>query len=101
MHISNQVEYSKLTGRQQENYNFVKLSAVLADFGFATVRLTDDWCGADFIAMHMDGKTLLKVQLKGRLYFGKKYLGKDLLFGFCANGDWYLYPHDSVLEQAL
>jgi hypothetical protein len=28
------VEYSKLNARQKENYNFLKLSAVLADYGY-------------------------------------------------------------------
>ena len=67
------VRYADLNARQKENYNFQKVSAVLADFGFSTLRLTDDWQGADFIAQHVDGETFLKVQLKGRLTFGKKY----------------------------
>ena len=37
-----QINYSDLNSRQRENYNFQKLSAVLADFGFATLRLSDD-----------------------------------------------------------
>jgi hypothetical protein len=35
---------------------------VLADYGFLTMRLSDDWQGADFIAQHIDG-AFLKVQL--------------------------------------
>jgi len=92
--------YSQLNSRQQEAYNFQKVSAVLADFGFVTIRLADDWCGADFIAQHLDGG-FLKVQLKGRLTFDKKYRGKDLHICFLSERSWYLYPHDEVLDQVL
>jgi hypothetical protein len=37
------IDYKKLTARQQENYNFQKISALLADYGFSTLRLSDDW----------------------------------------------------------
>ena len=95
------IRYGDLNARQKENYNFQKLSAVLADFGFTTLRLTDDWQGADFIAQHIDGETFLKVQLKGRLTFGQKYVGKDLYVAFEHQGNWYLYPHDDVLSIVL
>ena len=95
------IQYRGLNARQKENYNFLKLSAVLADFGYMTLRLTDDWQGADFIAQHVDGKSFLKVQLKSRLAFNKKYCGKDLYVAFSHDGDWYLYPHDELLEQVL
>ena len=95
------IQYADLNARQKENYNFQKVSAVLADFGFSTLRLTDDWQGADFIAQHVDGETFLKVQLKGRLTFGKKYQGKGLYVAFGHGGTWYLYPHDELLAAVL
>ena len=93
--------YSELNGRQQENYNFVKFSAVLADYGFVTTRLTADWQGADFIAHHIDGETFVKVQLKGRMSFAKKYMCKDIYIAFPWHGHWYFYPHDELLEKLL
>ena len=42
-----QIKYRRLNARQKENFNFQKLSAVLADYGFVTFRLSDDWQGAD------------------------------------------------------
>jgi hypothetical protein len=66
------VRYSKLNSRQKESYNFQKVSALLADFGFTTLHLSDDWKGADFIAKHVSGATLF-VQLKSRLTINKKY----------------------------
>ena len=95
------IRYADLNARQKENYNFQKVSAVLADFGFVTLRLSDDWQGADFIAQHIDGETFLKVQLKGRLTFEKKYQGKNLYVAFEHAGSWYLYPHDVLLEEML
>jgi hypothetical protein len=95
------ISYKALKPRQQEGYNFQKVSAVLADFGYVTIRLTNDWCGADFIAQHFDGISFLKVQLKGRLTFSKKYYGQNLFICFREANQWFLYPHDEVLEKIL
>jgi len=95
-----QIRYNQLNSRQKENYNYQKVSAVLADYGYMTIRLSDDWAGADFIAQHVDG-SVLKVQLKGRLTVDKKYEGKDLWICFRSESQWYLYPHDQVLAELL
>ena len=95
------VRYENLNARQQEAYNFQKVSAVLADYGFTTIRLSGDWRGADFIAQHMDGLTFLKIQLKGRLTFDKKYQGRDLHVCFRNEDEWYVYPHDELLDHVL
>jgi hypothetical protein len=100
-HTFEKVPYASLNSRQQEAYNFQKVSAVLADYGFVTIRLSSDWRGADFIAQHADGVTFLKVQLKGRLSFDKKYCGRDLHVCFPHGGDWFMFPHDELLEQVL
>jgi len=95
------IDYIHLNARQKENFNFLKVSAVLADYGFLTMRLSDDWNGADFIAHNVDGCTFLKVQLKSRLSFAKKYNKKDLYVAFFYKSDWYLYPHDELLARVL
>lgn len=97
------IRYEKLNARQKEIFNFQKVSAVFADFGFTTLKLSDDWMGADFIAISFDGKKSLKVQLKSRLTFDKKYIGKDLYVCFFdrISGKWYLYSHDSILKSFL
>ena len=84
------IDYGGLNARQKETFNFQKVSAVFAEYGFATIKLNDDWQGADFIAQHIDGQTYLKVQLKGRLTFSKKYVGKDLFVCFPYDHQWYL-----------
>jgi len=99
--LTKKIPYSELNSRQKENYNFQKISALLADYGFTTMRLSDDWNGADFLAQHMDGKTVLKVQLKGRLGIYEKYLQKGLWMAFPNRGSWYLCPHDKVHKHLL
>ncbi len=94
------ISYSDLKPRQKENYNFQKISAVLAEYGFVTFRLSDDWAGADFIAVHLDG-SVLRVQLKSRLTFDKKYFGNGLHVAFAVGETWYLFPHDEFLSQVL
>jgi hypothetical protein len=93
------IKYSKLNARQQEIYNFQKVSGILAEYGFATLNLTDDWNGADFLAVHVDGFTVLRVQLKSRLTLRKKYLGRDLWVCFRSGRALYLYPHDQVAAE--
>lgn len=96
------VIYDDLNAKQKENYNYAKLSAVLADFGYVTMRLHDDWQGADFIAYKPeDERQFVKVQLKSRLTFNEKYRGKELYIAFREGQDWYLLPHDQVLERFL
>lgn len=95
------ISYQQLNSRQQENYNFQKVSACLADYGFNCLRLTDDWHGADFLACNIDGETFLKVQLKGRLTIDKKYAGKNIYIAFNDGQTWYLCPHDEVVERLL
>lgn len=98
-----QIPYGELNSRQKETYNFQKVSAVLADLGYLTIRLSDDWNGADFIAQHFKTKAFLKVQLKGRLTFDKKYHDQDLYICFRDgdHGHWYMYNHKELLEKVL
>lgn len=97
------IVYADLNARQKESYNFHKVAAVLAEFGFTSIRLSDDWKGADFLALHKDGELDLKVQLKGVYTLDKKYEGKDIwiCFRHAASGAWYLYPHDAAMRWAL
>lgn len=93
--------YEYLNARQKESYNFQKVSSILADYGFVTIKLNDDWNGADFIAQHIDGITYHKVQLKSRLTFEKKYLDKELYVCFPYDEAWYFYNHDELLNIYL
>ncbi|HRQ90110.1 MAG TPA: hypothetical protein PLA50_15025 [Bacteroidia bacterium] len=92
------IPYSELNSRQRENYNFQKLAAILADYGFNCIKLSDDWQGADFLAYHIDGINTLRVQLKGRMSIDRKYIGKNLHMAFPSCGDWYLIDHDHLVQ---
>ncbi len=94
------IKYESLNSKQKETYNYHKVSAVLADYGYFTMRVTDDWESADFIAMNCIDKSFIKVQLKGRLTFSKKYKNKELYITFedKKTNNWYLYPHDELLK---
>lgn len=99
MLVLNKIAYSELNVKAKEIYNYQKVSAVLADYGFTTMWLNNDWEGADFIAVHLDGFTSIKVQLKARLYFDFKYLNKDIYICFREDEQTYLYPHDELLDS--
>lgn len=94
------VVYPELSAKQKEIYNFQKVAGLLADFGFNSIKLADDWQGADFLAYHKDGDQTLKVQLKARVTIDKKYLGKDLYMTFPHKGIWYLIHHDELVRIA-
>lgn len=92
------IDYPKLNARQKENFNFQKIAAKLADYGYYCMWLNDDWQGADFIAIHIDGIEFFKIQLKGRLTINKKYVDKDIYITFRYDNETYLYPHDEVMD---
>ena len=94
------IEYTNLNSRQQENYNFYKVASTLADYGFNCLRLTDDYNGADFIALHSDGSHMM-VQLKGRWTIDKKYMGKNIHICFTHEGKVYLYNHDDMVNECM
>lgn len=92
------IDATTLNARQKELHNFHKIAARLADYGFHSMWLSDDWQGADFLACHIDGATVLRVQLKSRLVIDKKYLGKGLHIAFRLGERVFVYPHDELVE---
>jgi len=93
------IPYATLNARQKEIFNFQKLSATLADYGFNCIKLADDWGGADFIAYHVITTRTLKIQLKSRISIGAKYVGKDIWVAFPHKRFWYLIEHDRLVEK--
>jgi hypothetical protein len=71
------IRYDSLNAKQKELFNFQKLAATLADYGFNCIKLADDWQGADLLAYHFNRTLTLKIQLKARINIQKKYLGKE------------------------
>lgn len=97
-HILKQITYDDLNSRQKEIFNFQKVAALLADYGFNCIKLSDDWQGADFLAYPFNGDKTLKIQLKSRITINKKYLEKDLFITFPNKGYWFLIEHDGLVK---
>lgn len=99
--LFNKVDYHSLNAKEKEVYNFHHIGALLAKHGFASYPIRDDWSGGDMFARHMVSRKSLTIQIKGRLTFGKKYMGKDIHIGFPKGDGAYVYPHDEVLSKYL
>jgi len=103
--LNEKIKYDDLEPKKQkEIYNFQKVSAIFADYGYSVTLLRDDDKFADFVAVPFSGdkkKEPLFVQLKGGLTFWKEYSGKNLYICFPdhKHGTWYLYPHDILCEK--
>ena len=87
------IEYRTLNSKAQETYNFHKMAAILADYGYNCLWLNDDWNGADCIAVHIDGISDFKIQLKGSISFARKYWAKNIYIAFFEQGDLYIYRY--------
>lgn len=92
------VDYRQLNSRQKETYNFHRVASRLAEYGYNSILLSDDWLGADFIAYHNDGERFYRVQLKGRMTIDKKYVGKGLYIAFIDGEQVFVYPHDEMVR---
>ena len=91
------VDYKKLNARQKENYNYHKVASALAEYGYNSMRLNDDWQGADFTAIK--GDDMIKVQLKGRFTIDIKYLDKNIYVAFIEDEVIKIYDHDEVVNS--
>ena len=91
------IKYSQLNSKQKENYNFHKVASALADYGYDSMRLNNDWQGADFIAVKND--EMLKIQLKGRFTVDEKYIDKSILIAFIENDIVKIYDHDEAVNM--
>lgn len=89
------IDYNQLNSKQKENYNYHKVASALADYGYDSMRLNNDWQGADFIAVN--GDNMIKVQLKGRFTLDKKYIGKDIYVAFIENNIVKIYIESLVI----
>lgn len=76
--IFDKIDYDSLNSKQKENFNYHKVASALADYGYDSMRLNNDWQGADFIAV--DGDIMIKVQLKGRFTLDKNILEKIFMW---------------------
>ena len=95
--IFDKIDYDSLNSKQKESFNYHKVASALADYGYDSMRLNNDWEGADFIAVK--GDEMIKVQLKGRFTVDKKYIGKDIFIAFIEDNIVKIYKHDDVVAM--
>lgn len=55
--------------------------------------------GVDFILYREADGDLKKVQLKGRWYIDRKYVGRAIWIAFHVDGRWYIAPHDDLVAM--
>ena len=91
------VKYSDLNARAKENYNAAQLGAALAHYGYFAMKLTDDFNGADLIALR-EGEPPMMIQLKSRPTIDRKYMAKGLYMSFPVDGRWCVILHDELVE---
>jgi serine/threonine protein kinase len=77
------------------------LPELLAKRGFQVLDWRETARSAEFVAYHPETNVTLNVNLKGRLCFERRLISKGLYIAFPADGEWYLYPHDVLLETVL
>ena len=89
--------YEQLNAKQKEQYNFHFVAQKLIEHGYDIVWLSNDWQGADFLAVREE--ETLKVQLKASFTLKKSYIGKDLWVAFRKDQTVYMYKHDTMLAE--
>jgi hypothetical protein len=100
--LQEKIDYSELGGKEQENYNYAKTAAKLAEFGFSCCLITADKHGADMIAYHIKSGNKFSIQLKGsRATLDKKYKDKDIWIAYTdrKTNEICLYEHDLAMER--
>jgi len=97
--VLEQIEYQSVHFKAQETYNFHKMAAILADYGSNGLWFNNDWNGADGIAIHIDGISNFKSQLKDAVSCAQKYRAKKLYIAFFELSDLYIDAHNFVLHK--
>jgi len=102
--LNEKISYESLKKKQREIYNFQRVSAVFAEYGYSITPLRDDIEFADFVAVPFiknEKKKPLWVQLKGGFTAWKEYFDKNLYICFFDRNTktWYLYPHDKLYKE--
>ena len=94
-----QIEYPSVHCKAQETYNFHKMAAILADYGSNGLWFNHNWNSADCIAIHIDGISDFKSQLKDAVSCAQKYRAKQLYIAFFELSDLYIDAHNFVLHK--
>ena len=102
--LGERVNYSELSGKEQESFNSAKLKSIMTNWGYLeSFTVNGDKWGPDIIFYRSSDGNILKVQLKGRPVLDKHYCGKDIHVAFedKTTSTWYVYSHDEVLDNVI
>jgi len=97
--VFEQIEYPSVHCKAQETYNFHKIAVILADYGSNGLWLNNDWNGVDGIAVHINGISDFKSQLKNAVSYTQEYRAQKLYVVFFELSDLYTYAHSFVLHK--
>lgn len=87
----------KLTTAFIEAINRTELDAVMLRRGYIPFLPVID-SGIDVVYFREADRDLRFVQAKGRVCIDQKYAGRKIEIAFSEDGQWYLYPHDDLVE---
>lgn len=89
---------SRYKSQVREVINRNALVSLALDLGYNAFLPVYDG-GVDFILYNEETGDLKKVQLKGRWMIDRKYVDRDIWIAFHDRGNWYLCPHDTLVEH--
>jgi hypothetical protein len=88
---------SRYRSQIREVINRNALVTLALDLGYNAFLPVYDG-GIDFVLYREEDGDVRKVQLKGRWYIDRKYVGRDIWIAFHDDGRWYLAPHDELIR---
>jgi hypothetical protein len=89
---------SRYRSQIREVINRNALVTVALDQGYNAFLPVYDG-GVDFILYREEDGDVRKVQLKGRWYIDRKYIGRDIWIAFPSRERWYVAPHDELVRM--
>jgi hypothetical protein len=93
------IDLGQLSVSEIRKYNYNKVTAALADYGFATELAPEGQVLWDFVATQLSSGKQIKVLIRPQMTLEKKFLGKDIYICFLEGSNWYIYPHDQHYEH--
>lgn len=94
-----QIEYQSVHCKAQETYSFHKMAAILADYGSNGLWFNHNWNSTDGIAIHIDGISDFKSQLKGAVSYTQKNRAQKLYIALFELSYLYIDAHNFILHK--
>lgn len=94
------INYDSLSAPQQLAYLYQQFAARMADYGYHCTQTNKNRFAVGCMATHLSGATS-KIQLTAGVTFTEKYKGKDTYIAFQQAGEFYVYPHDTLMQKFI